>query len=255
MPRRFLLLAPTTLLCILSVTASAQHPENANCKGLPGQQGLREAMRNAATNYGTIGGLFQGTRMWGAIVNRDGQVCALATAAADPSLVWPGSRAIAMAKAFTANAFSLSTSPVAGIAGFPLSTAQLYTFSQPGHSLFGLSQSNPLNTDCLGKRPGGENRGSDRICGGIITFGGGVAIYQGGKIIGGLGVSGDTACADHEIARNTRDELGFNPPGGATADDISYSSEGGASVFTHPLCLNTYHNGVNLGDELAATGY
>ncbi len=254
MPRRFPLLGPTTLLCLLSVTASAQHSDKANCKDLPGKQQLREAMRNAAENYGTIGGLFQGTRMWGAIVNRDGQVCTLATTTADPSRVWPGSRAIAMAKAYTANAFSLSTSPVAGIAGFPLSTAQLYTFSQPGHSLFGLNQSNLLNTDCLGKL-GGENHGSDEICGGIITFGGGVAIYQGGRIIGGLGISGDTACADHEIARNTRDDLGFNPPGGATADDISYSSEGGASVFTHPLCPNTFHNGASLGDELAASGY
>jgi uncharacterized protein GlcG (DUF336 family) len=36
--------------------------------------------------------------------------------------------------------------------------------------------------------------------GGIITFGGGAAHYQGGKVIGGLGVSGDTSCADHAIA-------------------------------------------------------
>jgi hypothetical protein len=73
--------------------------------------------------------------------------------------------------------------------------------------------------------------------------------------VGGLGISGDTACADHEIARNSRDALGMNPPGGARVDDISYSSESGASVFTHPLCPNTYHNGTFRGNELPATGY
>ncbi|MEO6055419.1 MAG: hypothetical protein ABIQ49_01130 [Gemmatimonadales bacterium] len=51
------------------------------------------------------------------------------------------------------------------------------------------------------------------------------------------------------------DALGANPPGGAFGDDISYSSEGGASVFMHPLCPNTCHKGIKLGDELAATGY
>ena len=40
--------------------------------------------------------------------------------------------------------------------------------------------------------------------GGIITFGGGVALYKSGKVIGGLGVSGDTSCADHAIAYTMR---------------------------------------------------
>jgi len=47
----------------------------------------------------------------------------------------------------------------------------------------------------------------------------------------------------------------MNPPGGATVDDISYSSKDGPSVFTHPLCPNTYRNGVKIGDEAKATGY
>jgi hypothetical protein len=82
-----------------------------------------------------------------------------------------------------------------------------------------------------------------------------VPIYKSGKIIGGLGVSGDTSCADHEIAKRVRNLAGLNPPGGKLADDITYSSVDGASVFTHPLCLNTWRNGVLIGSELPASGY
>ena len=48
------------------------------------------------------GGLFKGERMWGAVVNRDGRLCAFITSTEDPTQVWPGSQAIAKAKAFTA---------------------------------------------------------------------------------------------------------------------------------------------------------
>ncbi len=89
----------------------------------------------------------------------------------------------------------------------------------------------------------------------MIFFGGGVPLYSGGKIIGALGVSGDTSCADHEIAKRMRDLAGLNPPGGPSADDITYSTVDGASVFTHPLCLNTYRNGISIGNENPATGY
>ena len=47
--------------------------------------------------------------------------------------------------------------------------------------------------------------------GGVIVFGGGLALYdKSGKIVGGLGVSGDTSCADHVIAWKTRQALGLN---------------------------------------------
>jgi hypothetical protein len=79
--------------------------------------------------------------------------------------------------------------------------------------------------------------------------------YKNGKIIGGLGVSCDTSCTDHEIAKRVRNAANLNPPGGATADDISYSSKDGASAFTHALCPNTFRNGVFIGNEAAAVGY
>jgi len=89
----------------------------------------------------------------------------------------------------------------------------------------------------------------------LIFFGGGEPLYKNGKIIGGLGISGDTSCTDHEIAKRVRDAAGLNPSGGATVDDITYSSADGASVFTHPLCLNTWRNGKFIGVEANAVGY
>jgi len=52
--------------------------------------------------------------------------------------------------------------------------------------------------------------GVGRAVGGIITFGGGVPLYQDHKVIGGLGLSGDSACADHVIAYRMRKFAGFD---------------------------------------------
>jgi len=109
----------------------------------------------------------------------------------------------------------------------------LYTFTQPGHSLWSLAGSNAFDPDFLAP-PGTQGGGQGQITGGQIYFGGGVPLYRSGKIIGALGVSGDTSCADHEIAKRVRDAAGLNPPGGATVDDISYSAADGATAFTHP---------------------
>jgi uncharacterized protein GlcG (DUF336 family) len=224
---------------------SATDAAAANCNDVPSASELRQAML-AAAKISNAGGLFGGARMWGAVVNRDGEICAYITTTADPTQVWPGSQAIAKAKAYTANAFSLDT--------LALSTARLYTFTQPGHSLWSLGQSN-LWHPSLNAPPGGQGGGTNQIGGGLIFFGGGVPIYQGTKLVGGLGISGDTSCADHEIAKRTRNELGLNPPGGALADDITYSVPDGPSVFTHPRCLNTWRNGVFIGEEAPASGY
>jgi uncharacterized protein GlcG (DUF336 family) len=225
----------------------------ANCADLPTDAQLRTwlnqatALTAAASPIGgTVGGLFNGARMWAATVNRDGEICSFNTSTTDQTQVWPGSQAIAKAKAYTANAFSLDD--------FALSTARLYTFTQPGHSLWSLGQSNVFESRLLAP-PNGDGGGKNQIAGGLIFFGGGVPIYKNGKIIGGLGVSGDTSCADHEIAKRVRSIGGLNPAGGALADDIMYSSTNGATPFTHPLCLNTYRNGASLGTEANSTGY
>lgn len=215
-----------------------------NCAGLPTAAQLKTLLAGAAGP--SIGGLFEGSRMWGAVVNRDGELCAVAVSTDDKTQTWPGSQSIAKAKAYTANAFSLDT--------LPLSTARLYTFTQPGHSLWSLGQANPFDAKALAPT-GTQSGGQSQVNGGMIFFGGGVPLYRDGKVIGGLGVSGDTSCADHEVAKAVRDAAGMNPPGGKLADDITYSAVDGASVFTHPRCLNTRRNDVFIGSEAVAVGY
>lgn len=160
--------------------------------------------------------------------------------------MWPGSQAIAKAKAFTANAYSTDAAP--------MSTARLYTLTQPGHSLWGVAQPNPFNPQCLAA-PSDMDQTNGKICGGSIAFGGGVALYRNKTRVGGLGLSGDTACADHEIAKRVRHLANLDPEGGEFVDDITFSAADGASVFTHPLCPNTWRNGKKLGDEQKAQGY
>lgn len=240
--KRMFMVAVGLALC------SATDAFAANCNDLPTEAQLRQAMIAAAKTH-KIGGLFEGLRMWGALVNRDGEICGYVTTTPDPTQVWPGSQAIAKAKAYTANAFSLDD--------FALSTARLYTFTQPGHSLWSLGQSN-LWHPAFNAPPRGEAGGNNQIAGGLIFFGGGVPLYRSGKIIGALGISGDTSCADHELAKWTRDELELNPAGGPLADDIVYSGVGdpaGAALFTHPKCIDTWRNNIFIGEEHAPSGY
>jgi uncharacterized protein GlcG (DUF336 family) len=227
----------------LTLAASSGPP---SCAGLPSESRLVELLGQAPSSGGNAGGLFGGVRMWAAVVNRDGELCAFATSTADPSQVWPGSQAIAKAKANTANAFSLDV--------LALSTARLYTFVQPGHSLFSLNWSNPFDPSFLAA-PDGHSGGVNHLAGGLITFGGGVPLYAGGRVIGGLGISGDTSCTDHEIAKRVRNLAGLNPPGGALSDDIIYPNVDGPSPFGHPLCPNTFRNGVFVGNETPAIAY
>src|SRR6201996_9641258 len=167
------------------------------------------------------GGLFSPNRMWSAVVDRVGTLCSV-TVTGD---AWPGSRAIAIAKAGTANDFSNSA--------LALSTANLYAPTQPGGSLYGLNNSNPFNPLF---QP--QNTGIGFVPGGIITFGGGVALYSGGQVIGGLGVSGDTSCADHAIAYRMRHQAGLD--GTPNSDNIVYLSAGEAPTgFAQPHCGST----------------
>lgn len=243
--KRFLsLFVSVFAMFIVVTTANAQKTATAGCQNLPSESQLRQLLIQAQDVNKPIGGLFDGKRMWAAVVNRDGVVCAFNTSTGDPTQVWPGSQAIAKSKAYTANAFSLDD--------LPLSTARLYTFTQPGHSLASLGQSNLFNSQFLAPTSG-QDGGDGSIAGGLIFFGGGVPLYRNGKIIGALGVSGDTACADHEIAKRVRDLASLNPPGGALADDIVYSGPDAPSVFAHPVCLNTYRNGAKIGNEAPAT--
>jgi len=219
-----------------------------DCNGLPGRAALLAALK-AARNQGNGGFNLD---MWGTIVGRDGTVCAVAFTGTANDSQWPGSRVISAQKANTANAFSL--------AGLALSTANLWAAVQPGGSLYGLQHSNPVDTDVAYKGPSGaygtvlDPMVGKRI-GGVNVFGGGLALYNAAhQIIGGIGVSGDTSCADHNIAWRTRNTLQLDYiPGGVgpagRGDNINY--QGLVAVpslpndFSHPICKIAGVDGVS----------
>jgi len=202
---------------------------------------LQAALKNIVT-AGNNGGF--GLNMWATVVNRDGAVVAVAFSGDQRGDQWPGSRVISAQKANTANAFSLK--------GLALSTANLYSAVQPGGSLFGLQESNPVDTSvAYGGSSEDYGKSNDPMVGkkigGVNVFGGGLALYDtAGNIVGGIGVSGDSSCADHIIAWKLRHDLNLdNVPGGvsATGDDNivfdiapdSFGHPVSASGWGHPL--------------------
>jgi uncharacterized protein GlcG (DUF336 family) len=225
---------------ILSATgAYGESDEDSACSQLPSQGALKTALSTAraASNGGF------NLDMWGTVVNRDGIVCAVAFTGANRGSEWPGSRVISAQKANTANSFSLP--------GLALSTADLWAAVQPGGSLYGLQHSNPVDTETAYKGPS-TNFGQPndpmvgQKIGGVNVFGGGLALYNSNhELVGAVGVSGDTSCADHNIAWRTRHNLNLDfVPGGVgpvgRADNINY--QGLVAVpslrndFSHPIC-------------------
>src|SRR5579884_4043240 len=158
-------LYPLTVVCGLAIlSASAERVgSEAGCDALPSHGALRQAL-TAARNMPNGGFNLD---MWATVVNRDGEVCAVAFTGANRGSQWPGSRVISAQKANTANAFSLPK--------LALSTADLYSAVQPGGSLYGLQHSNPVNTD-VAYRGNPENYGqaNDPMVGGKI---GGVNVF------------------------------------------------------------------------------
>jgi uncharacterized protein GlcG (DUF336 family) len=224
------------------VAAAPAYAQADNCRNLPSHSAVKKAL--SAAQAEANGGL--GFHMWATVVDRDGVVCVVAFTGADRGDQWPGSRVISAQKANTANAFSLPK--------FALSTANLFSAVQPGQSLFGLQESNPVDT---GVAYGGNaalfgavnDPLKGRRVGGVNVFGGGLALYtQTGSIVGGLGVSGDTSCADHIIAWKVRHALNLDnvPAGVAGPDkdniihDVTVDAGTGHTVskggFGHPTC-------------------
>jgi Haem-degrading len=79
--------------------------------------------------------------------------------------------------------------------------------------------------------------------GGVIVFGGGLPLYERhGTVVDGLGVSGDTSCADHVVAWKVRHALNLDavPVGVAphVTDNLILDLQDGVSVsgFGHPTC-------------------
>jgi uncharacterized protein GlcG (DUF336 family) len=250
--------AATFVVALTSIagTASAQTASERGCAALPDFAKLKAALVQATKDE--TSGL--NNHMWATIVDRDGIVCAVAFSGKDRFSQWPGSRVISAQKANTANAFGLdsgSSSDGSGQAnGLSLSTANLFSAVQPGGSLYGLQFSNPVNEDVGYKTPSaGYGTASDPMkggkIGGVNVFGGGLALFAAGKkMVGGVGVSGDTSCADHMIAWRLRKNLGLDHltgVGGISGDmqrpdnivfDIGANGQS-AGGFGHPKCINT----------------
>jgi uncharacterized protein GlcG (DUF336 family) len=245
--------------------AGADEDDRAGCASLPTHAQLKAALDTAV--LAETSGL--NNHMWATVVNRDGVVCAVAFSGVNRAAQWPGSRVISAQKANTANAFSLDGSSGSGgsgqAAGLALSTANLYSAVQPGGSLYGLQHSNPVDTSAAYKGPS-ANYGTpndpmvgDKI-GGVNVFGGGLAFYNSQKmVVGAVGASGDTSCADHNIVWRVRHLLTLDflsGVGGVSGDaarpdnivfDITDNPSGGTGIsaggFGHPKCLSTSGSG------------
>jgi len=222
---------------VLVVAASGVQAQSVNCPVTHGQ--LRSAL--IAADQADETGL--NNHFWAVVVNRQGVVCAVAFSGSGTDDQWLLSRQIAAAKAFTANGLSLDNKPI--------STGALYSFVLPivpqgnpspntapsANPLFGLNGGNVLDSDAA-YAGSFSNFGTSndpmigKRVGGTITFGGGLGLYQGGSnAVGGLGLSGDTACADHSTAWLTRKGLGLAPTA-TFFDPITLSPTG------HPHCPN-----------------
>lgn len=205
-------------------------------EGFPTHAKLKEALQKAVKEQN--GGF--GFQMWATIVDRDGVVQMVVFSGEQRGDQWPGSRIISAQKANTANAFSLP--------GFALSTANLFSAVQPGGSLYGLQHSNPVNPQVAyqgdSEKIGMEDDPMVGLkIGGVNVFGGGLPLYDAqGVLLGAIGVSGDSSCADHNIAWKVRKAIGLDyVPGGVSPtkdDNIVYDITGGvsASGWGHPEC-------------------
>jgi uncharacterized protein GlcG (DUF336 family) len=229
---------PAAAFALSLLFFSAAQAQEATCKDLPTHTQLLTALKAARAQAN--GGF--NLDMWGTIVDRDGTVCAVAFTGSSRGDQWPGSRVISAQKANTANSFSLP--------GLVLSTANLYSAVQPGGSLYGLQHSNPVNPAVAYKGPE-RNYGqpNDPMVGehpgGVNVFGGGLGLYDAThKLIGAIGVSGDSSCADHNIAWRTRNNLGLDyVPAGVSGDstrpdNIVFDINNGTSTggWGHPKC-------------------
>src|SRR5918911_1519603 len=110
---------------------------------------------------------------------------------------------VAMQKANTANAFSVPK--------MAISTANLFAGAQPGQPLYGLITASPPSPEAAAGDAAQFGTASDPMVGkrigGVIVFGGGLALYNDTGVVGGLGISGDSSCADHNVAWRVRQAL------------------------------------------------
>ena len=228
---------------LLAGTLGVAQGAAADCP-IPHDQLVKALKASVKASGGPANGGFD-AHMWASVVNREGTVCAVAFSGGKADDQWPGSRVVAMMKANAANAFSVK--------GMALSTANLYAPALPGGTLYGLPQ--PPSPEANAGDPTKFGTSADpalgKSIGGVVVFGGGLALYRDGNVVGGLGVSGDSSCADHNVAWRVRAALGFDktPQKDAIIYDLNHENKS-ASGFGHAKCLGTE---ADVGAELGAS--
>jgi hypothetical protein len=246
--------------------AKSNTVEPNGCANLPSYAQLKRALSQARA-ADTSG---SNAQQWATIVDRHGVVCAVAFTGYDTTSEGGFGRVSSAMRASSANDFSFDSSSASNGAGNPgglaLSTANLYTSTQPGGFVGGISYSYPVNQAAVfSTQVNAFGTPADpmvgQIVGGFIGIGGGVGLFAKGQVaVGGLGVAGDHSCTDHNVAYRTRNLLGldhlagFPPLSGdpSRPDNIVYditpNPSGGigvsASGLGHPRCPNLEQPGL-----------
>ena len=140
------------------------------------------------------------TKMHIACIDRQGKVRGFESMAD----AWAGSIDIARAKAYTALAFSSNQNA--------LSTRDIGCLSQPGGPLWQIGNSNRPAIVFPGQPPKAFKRH------GLIEFPGGLPLYKGGELVGGIGVSGDGVDQDENVAE--AGAVGFTPDPAIRSDTV-----------------------------------
>ena len=276
MPKK--ILVASAIAALLSTNAFADGKPK-QCAGFPNSQQLSAKLASAVSAAHNVTGALQigfNLQMWATLVAADGTVCTVAYSGSNAIQgQWLASRVISAQKANTANDLSLGINngpaPLSP-QGFAISTANLFSATQPGGSLYGLQHSNPVAaTEAYGDRELGSSGmwrghgadsadyGTDRdpmvgeVIGGVNVFGGGLGLYDKNYTrVGGVGVSGDTSCMDHLVAWYLRNGLGL--------DNLKNKISGFAALYnsdpTHPdnMIVDITPN-PNGGTGKSASGY
>lgn len=136
----------------------------------------------------------QSTKMHIVVVDKRGKIIGRSSMGD----AWLGSIDIAKAKAYTAVAFSSNENA--------LTSRTIGVLSQPGQPLWQIGNSNQND--------------------GLIEFPGGLPLYMNGKLVGGIGVSGDGVEEDENVAEGGA--KGYEPPEVIRVDKVT----GGGVPYT-----------------------
>ncbi len=150
-------------------------------------QGVSKAMSTNSGIRKEASGVAASAKMHFAVILRGEESGTLVHSMQD---AWDGSKDIAKKKAHTAMAFSSDENA--------LTSRTIGILSQPGAPLWQIGNSNPG--------------------GGVIEFPGGIPLYKGGRLVGGVGVSGDVVDVDEAVA--VASAVGFEPNVTITSEQI-----------------------------------